>query len=133
MNQTVVIRHWPHWHINDLYTNESTWIKHALRIPFRDILHIISDRLFQRPPSILVTPLFQQSKRLTEISCHGKCCRSRDVIDKFSMRIKLANNGEHIIPVAVIRPRLKASILDLRIQHCCNVKQSDILDINMDY
>jgi hypothetical protein len=58
---------------------------------------------------------------------------NRLIIRKLSLRIEPPHNGKHVVPITVIRPCLEACVVDLGIQCRCNVKQSNVFDINMDY
>jgi len=84
----------------------------------------------QRLPSILTSPLLQKSNGLRLVSRQLEVELLRVIRNKLPLRSKLPQNGQEIVPVSFMAPRLEARILDFGIQEGSDVDEGDVLDID---
>lgn len=104
-------------------------IKLLLSLPAGVVDGLCND-LPQRLPAILTSPLLQESNGLRLVSRQLEVERLRVIRNKLPLRSKLPQNGQEIVPVSFVAPRLEARILDVGIQEGSDVDEGDVLDID---
>lgn len=90
---------------------------------------MLRNRLLQRRPSILSSPLFQNCKTLFIICSYLVLVQTRDFINKLAIGTEFAHNGHNVIPGAGLSPADEARVLDIRVQYCCDVEYSAVFDV----
>jgi hypothetical protein len=81
-------------------------------------------------PVFLTSPLLQEGNRIRLIRRELEIEGLRIVIDELPLRSKLSQNGQEIVPVSFMTPRLETRIFDFGIKNGSDVDEGNVLDVN---
>jgi hypothetical protein len=74
---------------------------------------IVRDSLLQSSPPGLISPLLQQLQRQREVCTYAQSLLIRKVINEVTLWGQPAQDGRHVVPIAILGPGLETLIADL--------------------
>lgn len=91
----------------DTYNLQIT-VQHRLlfRMPLLNTLQLVANTLLQRRPSILTAPFLQQGELLAVVGRDTQLRLVGEAVPKLTLWIQLPQDGEYVVHVAVLSPRL---------------------------